>query len=125
MVFERGPQGKVHAPAYRDGCYHGRLTDCCLLCMLRIGFSSPTAPIRYRIRNARSDREHDLVGERVVVPYLDRSVAHPMIDYREGTIDEVHVLSGDEPEIVTIELDENEYVHVDWLPAQPSEALEA
>ena len=125
MVLERDPQGKIHVPAYRDGCYHERLTDCCLLCILRIGLSSSSAPVRYRLRNARSDKNHDLVGERVVVPFLDRSVASPTIDYREGTIDEVHLFDGDDPEIVTVELEENEYVHVDWMPAEQGEAIEA
>lgn len=26
----------LHVPSFRNGCYYGRLADCCWLCLLRL-----------------------------------------------------------------------------------------
>ncbi len=113
MVFERGPEGKLHAPAYRSGCYYERLSDCCFLCMGRIGLSLTTSPVRYRLRDAQRDDNHDLLGERVVVPYVDDSNNSTGLGYREGTVSDVHVRSGDAPDLLTVKIGEDKYVHLD------------
>lgn len=122
MVFERGPQGKLHAPAYRNGCYHGRLTDCCFLCMGRIVLSSTTSPLRYRA--AQRDNGHDLLGERVVVPYVDHSSASYELNYRRGIINDIYVLSGDDPDLLTVKTDEDEYIHINLAPNERRGAVE-
>lgn len=121
MVLERGPEGKLHAPAYRSGCYYERLSDCCLLCMGRIGLSSTTSPVRYRFRDAQRDDDHDLLGERVVVPYVDDSSHSTGLDYREGTVSDVHVRSGDDPDLLTVKISEGEYVHLNLAPDERPE----
>lgn len=113
MMLERGPQGKIHAPAYRDGCYHGRVADCCALCVGRVALATTTSPLRYRIRAVQRNDDHELLGERVVVPYVDRASRSDELDYREGTISDVHVLSGNDPDLLTVKVDDDEYIHVD------------
>ena len=116
MYYERGPRGKIHAPAYQDGCYRRRLTDCCLFCMGRVVLSSATASLRYRIRNGKGDENHDLVGETVQIPYVDHSATEGGLDYREGTIKKVYLLSGDDPALLTVATEEGEQIHIDLMP---------
>lgn len=114
MVIERGPRGKIHVPGYREGCYRGRITDCCFLCLFHIFFSAAKTPIKYRIRNAWSDYDHELVEESVVVPYVTQTSESHDIDYKTGKVEEVYVLSDTEPIILTVKIDEDERVLVDF-----------
>lgn len=115
MYYERGPQGKIHIPSYQNGCYHGRITDCCLLCMGRIGLSSSTAPVRYQSRDARDEDDHDLVGENVLIPYVDHSTTSIELDYREGTIEKVQLLDEEYPAQLRVETKDGEEVHIDLM----------
>lgn len=112
MVFERGPRGKLHVLSYRKGCYHGRVTDCCYLCLGRVAVSAMTAPLRDRFRSDQCD-EYELLGTQVVVPYLDRSVSSSEVDYRKGTVSDVYAFAGDDPDLLTVEIDDDTYVHID------------
>lgn len=125
MVYERGPQGMIHIPSYRDGCYRGRLTDCCLLCLCRLAVASSTAPVRYRIRDARREDDHELVGERLTVPDVVPSSDRTGLDYQEGTIDAVYCLASDDPDFLTVTTDDNEQIHIDLSPAEQEEPVEA
>lgn len=125
MIFEQGPRGKIHSPRYRDGCYRGRVADCCLLCLGRMLLSSATAPVKYRLRNARTDENHRLVEESVVVPYIDPSSDTESIDYKPGKIEEVHCFSGTEPALVTVRTDDDEHIYINLTVDEAEQVVEA
>ncbi|WP_157972312.1 hypothetical protein [Saliphagus sp. LR7] len=55
--MERGPQGHVHAPEYRTGCYRARAEDCCWVCLLRAALVGPVSRLKRRVRRPGSDSE--------------------------------------------------------------------
>lgn len=112
MILEHGPDGKRHFPSYTNGCYYRRMSDSCWLCTLRVATGSTLSPISYWIREAHSTSEHELVGTEIVVPMVERSFDSSALDYREGKIVEVHILSGDDPDILTVNTEGDELVHV-------------
>lgn len=117
MALERGPEGKRHAPTYRDGCYYGRMGDCCWMCLLRKIISPATLPVRYRFRNADTIPEHRLVDEEILVPNIDLSSESFSIEYTPGTVTEVYSYTGDDINIVTVNIEEEErMVHIDMAP---------
>ncbi len=121
MVLKKGPQGKRHFPSYRNGCYYRRLSDCCWLCMVRLATDS-TSPINYRIREANTTFEHDFVGERLRVPNIGQGSNETPLEYIGGTVVEVHMLSGNDLDILTILTDDDQFIHIDLTagPLEPS-----
>ncbi len=118
MVMERGPQGKLHLPAYKAGCYRQRVTDCCALCMARVIAATATAPLRHKIRETKREDEHDLVGEHVRVPRVDHSANGTELDYQEGRIEKVYVLSDETPALLSIETEEDDRIHIDLTASE-------
>lgn len=51
--MERGPQGHLHAPQYRSGCYRARAEDCCWMCLLRAGIMAPVSQLKRRVHRSR------------------------------------------------------------------------
>ena len=83
--------------------------------MARMTAISTTYPLQYRIQDARRDDDHDLLGERILVPYVDSSSPETDLNYREGTITEIHVYPELDPGLLTVEIDEDEHVYIDSI----------
>lgn len=120
MALERGPEGRLHVPSYRDGCYYNRLTDCCFVCLFRIGTSSPISPVKQRLKDARQLADHDLIGEELVVPTVCEDCPDTAYEYVKGRVSAVHTLSGEKPDIVSIKLKTGPTVHLDLSHATVS-----
>ncbi|WP_122087911.1 hypothetical protein [Halalkalicoccus subterraneus] len=105
MIGERGPEDKLHLPAYRGGCYYGRVDDCCLLCVGRVVMSHSAGVFRIGTKNAAA-QTHELIGERVEIPI---STGHEDggVERVSGEITDVFDL-GDEPSVLSVELDTGE-----------------
>lgn len=117
MVWERGPQGKLHMPSVRDGCYHGKVTNCCFLCVGRLTVGSVTSPIRYRGPTARSntdrsDDDQELVGETIRVPTVENPSDQLQVDYQEGTIENIHTSRVGHPDIITVKIGTTQEIHI-------------
>lgn len=116
-MIERGPQGKLHVPSYKDGCYYGRVEDSCWLCVIRVATGATTSPLRYRIRDAQSVPDHDLIGEKVTVPRVDDH--SNSLEQVAGTVVAVHTLSGDGLYVLTVETERIDSIHIEIRePAQ-------
>lgn len=105
MIGERGPEDELHLPAYRGGCYYGRLDDCCLLCVGRIVVSHLAGVTRIGTRNA-AVQTHELIGERVEIP-ISTGNEDGHVERVSGEIIDVFDL-GDEPSVLSVELDSGE-----------------
>ncbi|WP_255171376.1 hypothetical protein [Natrononativus amylolyticus] len=77
--------------------------------------SSSASPIRLRVQDAVSTTDHDLVGEPVIVPHVDAADGNVEVAHTEGQIVEVHTLSGEDPDIITVALEEEEEANTENL----------
>lgn len=41
--LDRGPEGRLHAPSWRKGCWKGDVETCCAICYARLLYH----PIKY------------------------------------------------------------------------------
>ncbi|WP_255170459.1 hypothetical protein [Natrononativus amylolyticus] len=114
MALERGPEGRLHVPAYRDGCYYNRMADSCLICLFRIGSSSSVSPVKQRLKDAQRVSGHDLIGEELVVPTVCEKGPDTAYEYVKGKVSAVHTLNGVTPDIVSVELQTGPTVHLDF-----------
>ena len=123
MVSERGPQGSLHIPKYKKGCYYGRVTDCCLLCIGRV-ISSAVISASAEREYVREEDHYDIIKEEVTVPYIDHSSDGDSIEEKSGEIEEVHLRFGSEPAMVIVRTDDDELIHIDFTVDEQEEVLE-
>lgn len=107
MVGEGGPDGKRHVPAYRTGCYHGRIERCCWLCVGRI-LGARLHELLLR-RPKPTPELHALVGTEIVVPVLHRVVDRETVEYLTGRITAV-TESDDRPISFGVRLEDGEEI---------------
>lgn len=105
MIGERGPENKLHLPAYSGGCYRGRIDDCCPLCVGRIVTSHLTGTLRIGTKHAAAET-HELIGERVEIPVVSGD-NEGRVEHVAGEITEVFDLD-DEPSVFSVELESGE-----------------
>lgn len=105
MIGERGPENKLHLPAYSGGCYRGRVEDCCLLCVGRVVTNHVSGTLRIGTKHA-AEQTHDLIGERVEIPVIIEGEGEG-VEHVTGEITDVFDL-GDEPSVFSVELESGE-----------------
>lgn len=123
MIVERGPHGRLHVPKYKKGCYRGRMTDCCLLCIGRV-ISSAAIVASAKREYAREEDHHDIIEEEVIVPCIDHSSDGGRIEQKSGKIEAVHLFSGSEAAMVTVRTDDDELIHIDFTADEQGQVLE-
>lgn len=101
-MLERGPEGRLHVPALRDGCWRGRPSNCCLACWLRLA----TYPAHRRIRSTEdAPTSGDVATDGG--KELDRDVDALVDEIRETwSLDDPKVLAADtEKNLVVADVD--------------------
>lgn len=110
MIGERGPEKKRHLPEYTGGCYRDRIDDCCWLCTSRIVGDHLLGVLRIGTRHAAA-QTHELVGEHVEIPVLQRDAddgdGDERVEHVSGEITDVFDFD-DEPSVFTVQLENGE-----------------
>lgn len=111
MIGESGPEHERHLPSYRDGCYYGRVEDCCWICYWRLIWQASEPDVQEANRAARSHPTRTFEHE---VSTRARPEAHSADGRREETVDIVD--TTDDASATVAELEPGEGVEMDVRP---------
>lgn len=110
-MVEKGPEGNVHFPGFKNGCYYGREEDCCWFCFVRFSLSPLRQPVPDEVD---SSSDHPIIGMSVRIPVVDRS--DEMGTHVEGTV--INVYRTDRsPAFVTVRLDDGSTISLGVKPS--------
>lgn len=117
MLIEHDSHGKGHAPKYRAGCYRGRLTNCCLLCLHRTLIAAATTLLRNGLRASREATPPRRKADRTVPADSTLVAGDEGCDVQFGEIDTVDCRPETEPPSVLVRTADDEWIRLE-LPAE-------